>query len=77
MVAVTSRTEERPRRPEEEETIDLEALMPQGTLKVEAEFDDMVIWGHEATVDASADPYLRGTEEWLVLADKVSLARRR
>ncbi|KAL2258912.1 hypothetical protein VTK26DRAFT_7592 [Humicola hyalothermophila] len=71
VVATTSLAEEQPRRPEEEEVIDLEAMMPQGTFKVEAEFDDVVVWGHEATADASVDPYLRGTEEWLALAEKI------
>ncbi|KAM7193167.1 putative dna replication licensing factor mcm6 protein [Naviculisporaceae sp. PSN 640] len=64
-----------PRRPEEaeEEVIDLEREgQPEtGKLQVQAEFDEMIIWGHEATADVSADPYVRGMEEWLALADQV------
>lgn len=56
------------------EVIDLEAETPQGSLQVQAEFDEMLVWGHESAVDASADPYLRGTEEWLALAEKVCWA---
>ncbi|KAM7190750.1 putative dna replication licensing factor mcm6 protein [Rhypophila sp. PSN 637] len=62
------------RRPEEENPIDLEQEGGQpetGKLQVQAEFDEMIIWGHEATADASADPYVRGMEEWLALADQI------
>jgi ribonuclease H2 subunit C len=55
----------------EAEVIDLEAEAPQGSLQVQAEFDEMLVWGHESTVDASADPYMRGVEEWLALSDTV------
>ncbi|KAK0714796.1 ribonuclease H2, subunit C [Lasiosphaeris hirsuta] len=40
------------------------------SLNVQAEFDEMVIWGHEAVAD-TADPYVRGMEEWLALADQI------
>jgi len=43
----------------------------QAALNVQAEFDEMVVWAHEATADATADPYVRGMEEWLTLADQV------
>ena len=42
-------------------------------LSVQADFDEVVIWAHEATADAAADPYVRGMEEWLGLADQVRL----
>ncbi|KAK3940126.1 ribonuclease H2, subunit C [Diplogelasinospora grovesii] len=42
-----------------------------GALRVEANFDEMVVWGHEATADAAADPYVRGMEEWLTLANQI------
>ncbi|KAK3358584.1 ribonuclease H2 non-catalytic subunit-domain-containing protein [Lasiosphaeria ovina] len=41
------------------------------SLFVQSEFDDMVVWSHEATVDGAADPYVRGVEEWLTLADQI------
>lgn len=86
VAAVTSAAEEqeqdqdqehsrRRRREEEEaggvEVIDLEAETPTGCVRVQAEFDQMVVWGHEATADAAADPYLRGVEEWLAVAEQV------
>ena len=71
VVAVTSAAEEPSTRPDEVEVVDLEAETPQGTLQTQATFDEMVVWGHESAVDAAADPYLRGAEEWLGLAEKV------
>ena len=44
-----------------------------GSMKVTSEFDEMVVWGHETVVDASADPYVRSMEEWLQVADKVCM----
>lgn len=40
-------------------------------LDAKAEFEEMVIWGHETTADASSDPYVRGVEEWVALAEQV------
>lgn len=47
---------------------------PVGTMQVTAEFDEMVIWGHETVADAAGDPYIRSMEEWLQVAGQVSLA---
>ncbi|KAL2177570.1 ribonuclease H2 non-catalytic subunit-domain-containing protein [Thermothelomyces heterothallicus CBS 202.75] len=72
VVATVSAPKQPSRRPEEADVIDLEPeAPPQGSLQVQAEFDEMVVWGHEQPVDAAADPYLRGVEEWLALADKI------
>jgi ribonuclease H2 subunit C len=54
---------------------DEEDQLPEtGTMQVTAEFDEMVVWGHEAVADASSDPYVRSMEEWLQISDKVSLS---
>lgn len=42
-----------------------------GTIQVTAEFDEMVVWGHEMMADAASDPYVRSMEEWLQVSDKV------
>lgn len=42
-----------------------------GTMHTVTEFDKMVVWSHDALADASSDPYLRGVEEWLQVADSV------
>lgn len=60
-------------RPDEPEVVDLDAEdeMPLGALDTKAEFDEMVIWGHESMADTSSDPYVRGIEEWMKVAEKV------
>ncbi|KAF4995452.1 hypothetical protein FGRMN_5133 [Fusarium graminum] len=42
-----------------------------GSMQIKAEFDEIVVWGHETVADASADPYVRGIEEWLQVADQI------
>ncbi|KAH6607945.1 ribonuclease h2 subunit c [Trichoderma cornu-damae] len=42
-----------------------------GTMRAMTEFDKMVVWSHDTIADASSDPYLRGVEEWLQVADSV------
>ena len=42
-----------------------------GSLEVLAEFEEVVVWGHQSTADATTDPYVRGIDEWLALSDKV------
>lgn len=62
------------RRIDEPEIVDLEAEedeLPIGALETQAEFDEMVIWGHEAMADAASDPYARGVEEWVQLSSQV------
>jgi len=43
----------------------------QGSLQVKAQFDEIVIWNHESAGDATADPYIRGMEEWLALSEEI------
>lgn len=40
-------------------------------LSSKASFTDFVIWGHESTAEAGADPYLRSIEEWVSFSEKV------
>lgn len=81
MIAVPTAPEDtansQQRRPEEEhiEVIDLDPELLQGSLEAQAEFDKLVVWGHETTVDGAADPYVRAVEEWIVLAEKVRFVR--
>lgn len=50
---------------------DKELSDPVGTMRVTADFDELVVWGHEVVADAAEDPYVRSMEEWLEVADKV------
>lgn len=57
----------------EVEVVDLEEEeeVPLGGLETQAEFDELVIWGHESMAEAASDPYARGVEEWMHLSAKV------
>lgn len=44
-------------------------------LTVAASFDEMVVWGHEI-LPASDDTFVKGIEEWIALAETVSLFTR-
>ncbi|KAI8172472.1 hypothetical protein K4K48_013229 [Colletotrichum sp. SAR 10_66] len=55
----------------EEEVEEEEPLVEVGAMDVKAEFDEMVIWGHEASAEAASDPYVRSIEEWLTVADQI------
>lgn len=65
-------------RNDEPEVIDVEAEddVPLGTLKTRAEFDEMLVWGHESIAEASSDPYVRGVDEWIKLAEQVRVEER-
>jgi hypothetical protein len=43
-----------------------------GTMQVTSQFDEIVVWGHEALANAEEDPYIRSMDEWLQVAEKVS-----
>lgn len=62
------------RAKDEPEVVDVDAEdedLPLGALEAKAEFEEMVIWGHESVAEASADPYVRGVDEWMKLAEQV------
>jgi ribonuclease H2 subunit C len=40
-------------------------------MEEQSEFDDIMLWGHEALPDDNADPYVRGMEEWIAFAEQV------
>lgn len=43
-----------------------------GVMNTRAEFDRVILWGHESVADASSDPYARGLEELVHVADRAS-----
>jgi ribonuclease H2 subunit C len=57
--------------PNDLEDDELVALENVGTMQRTAEFDEMMIWSHEAIATSASDPYVRSIEEWLQTADKV------
>ncbi|KAK0665275.1 ribonuclease H2, subunit C [Cercophora samala] len=54
----------------EAHAIDLEKDA-HGKLEVQAEFDEVVVWGHESLADAGADGYVRSLEEWVGVAGAI------
>lgn len=60
-------------RPDEPEIVDVDAEdeVPLGALETQADFDEMLVWGHESTADATSDPYVRGLEEWIKVSEQV------
>ncbi|KAF4971196.1 hypothetical protein FSARC_1918 [Fusarium sarcochroum] len=70
---VVERTPEKdPKLAAEEPAEEADAESEQtGSMQITAEFDEMVVWGHETVADASADPYVRSMEEWLQVADRI------
>lgn len=77
VVDKTEPPEPRAPRPDEPEVVDLDAEdeMPLGMLDTKAEFDEIVIWGHESMADTTSDPYVRGVQEWMKVAEKVRKVR--
>ena len=43
-----------------------------GVLEETGGFDDIMVWGHEALPEGE-DPYVKGLEEWIGFAEKVSV----
>lgn len=50
---------------------DAEPEEPVKILEKQATFGDFMVWDHEA-VPAADDPYVKGVEEWVKLAQVVS-----
>lgn len=42
-----------------------------GAMRGMSAFDEVIVWDHESTADSSADPYVRGMEEWISFAEQV------
>lgn len=43
---------------------------PVKILEKQGTFDELTVWGHE-TVPAADDPFVKGVEEWMKLAEAV------
>ena len=56
---------------EEEELDENEQSVDIGILEEQAEFDEVMFWGHEALPDETTDTYVRGVEEWIAFAEQV------
>lgn len=73
-VILSSTDEKLPKDPQssvEEELGENEQIQHIGILEEQAEFDEILVWGHEALPDETSDPYVRGVEEWIAFAEQV------
>jgi hypothetical protein len=64
--------------PVQESAGDEEAVEEEVEVKImeeQSEFEDIMVWGHEALPDNTADPYVRGMEEWIAFAEQVCVPR--
>ncbi|TGJ86755.1 hypothetical protein E0Z10_g2015 [Xylaria hypoxylon] len=50
---------------------DSEDQLEVGAMRGKAAFDELTVWGHDSTGDSSADPYVRGMEEWIAFSEEV------
>ncbi|KAF7518005.1 hypothetical protein G7054_g13598 [Neopestalotiopsis clavispora] len=73
--SVVEKGETKREQPEPSDTMDeVEELADPieiAPLNSKADFDDLVIWGHESTADSATDPYLRSMEEWVSFSEKL------
>ncbi|KAI9893196.1 MAG: hypothetical protein M1814_000744 [Vezdaea aestivalis] len=40
-------------------------------LEETGEFQELMVWGHDTTIDPADDVYIRGVQEWIGLAEKM------
>ncbi len=49
----------------------MEAEADVKIMEEQSVFDEIIIWGHEALPEDTADPYVRGIEEWISFSGQV------
>lgn len=66
------------RKPNEQQPVEgdgtddeLQETVEVGKMAVMAEFEEMVVWGHESLAKSEDDGFVRGVEEWLRVAERI------
>ncbi len=54
-----------------EDDEDMEQEPDVQVIEEQSEFEDVMVWGHEAVPDETTDPYIRGMEEWIAFSQQV------
>lgn len=54
-----------------EDDQDTEETPEVKVMEEQSEFEDIMVWGHEALPEDTSDPYVRGIEEWIAFAREV------
>ncbi|PMD19106.1 ribonuclease H1 small subunit [Hyaloscypha hepaticicola] len=57
---------------EDNDVVEIEEEADVKIMEEQSEFDYIMLWGHEALPDEIADPYVRGIEEWISLAEQIN-----
>ncbi|KAG9238500.1 ribonuclease H2 non-catalytic subunit-domain-containing protein [Amylocarpus encephaloides] len=71
VLSSTDRILPKPQSSDAAEDEDVEEIPEVKIIEEQSEFEEMVVWGHEALPDEMADPYLRGMEEWIAFAETI------
>jgi len=72
VLSKTDRTLLRADAPGQEEDDDGEDEEPEvGVMEEIADFEEIMVWGHEVLPDEKEDPYIKGLEEWIEWAEKI------
>jgi ribonuclease H2 subunit C len=58
-----------------EEDGDVEDEPDVKVMEEQSHFDEIMVWGHESLPDETADPYVRGIEEWISFSESVSVTQ--
>jgi ribonuclease H2 subunit C len=72
--AVLKITSDKVQKPPAEENEEEDDEVVEETFVTEevATFDSIMVWNHETVPEASEDPYVKGMEEWMGMAEAVS-----
>jgi hypothetical protein len=54
-----------------EDNQDAEEVPEVKVMEEQSQFDNIIVWGHEALPEDTADSYVRGMEEWIAFATEV------
>lgn len=54
---------------EEDEEVEVEPDVK--VMEEQSQFNEIMIWGHESLPEDTADPYMKGIEEWISFAEQV------
>ena len=71
VISSTDRILPKPAQDPTEDEEDSEEVPEVMVMEEQSEFEDIMVWGHEALPDDTADPYVKGIEEWIAFAEQV------
>ena len=73
MLSSTDRILLKPAQDLAEDEEDAEEVPEVKVMEEQSQFDEIMVWGHEALPDDSADPYVKGLEQWIAFAEQVCI----